>query len=73
MHVLDGIKTKNDDEKSIEELFLEITKNCSIPIIKIGELGHNVENYVFPIGSIAELDTNQLTLNIERPTFSNLL
>ncbi|MFX1482659.1 MAG: LD-carboxypeptidase [Promethearchaeota archaeon] len=50
--------------RSVSEVFLEITKDYDFPILEIGELGHNVENYVFPIGCKAMMDAGTLKLSI---------
>lgn len=46
-------------------LILAATAGYSFPILEIGELGHNVENYVFPIGCRATIDAAELYLSID--------
>ena len=51
--------------RPVGEMILELTENYSFPILEIGELGHNVENYVFPIGCTAILNsqTNRFAID----------
>lgn len=39
------------DNRSITDIVAEYTANLDIPILEIGELGHAVENIIFPIGA----------------------
>lgn len=55
---------------SVADLLLEATKESQIPILEIGELGHNVENYVFPIGSKATIDCENLFLSFDEISVS---
>jgi muramoyltetrapeptide carboxypeptidase len=54
--------------RSVSEVFLENTEDYDFPILEIGELGHNVANYVFPIGCKAEVDATSLKLSIAEST-----
>ena len=51
-----------EQTRTVGETILEITENYSFPILEIGELGHNVENYVLPIGC-------QVTINSASNSF----
>lgn len=62
-----NIKDKKQNRK-VSEVILEITKNYSFPILEIGELGHNVENYIFPIGCQATIDADKKYFSIEEET-----
>ena len=62
-HLMD----KNQD-RLVSDVFLEVTKNYSFPILEIGELGHNVENYIFPIGCRATIDADKKYLSIDEKT-----
>ncbi|MFX1470803.1 MAG: LD-carboxypeptidase [Promethearchaeota archaeon] len=65
----EGSNTGNtEDYRIVSDVILEITKNYSFPILEIGELGHNVENYVFPIGCEAVMRSDELYLSIDEPT-----
>ncbi|MEM2930114.1 MAG: LD-carboxypeptidase [Thermoproteota archaeon] len=59
-----------DKEKNrpVSDLVLEVTKEYSFPILEIGELGHNVENYIFPIGCKASIDADKKYLFINETT-----
>lgn len=48
--------------RPVGEIVLEITKGYSFPILQINELGHNVENYVFPMGIKTRLDATDKTV-----------
>ncbi len=47
----------NGNERSLAELVLEVTGDYNFPIMWMGEVGHNVENIMLPIGASAKLDT----------------
>jgi muramoyltetrapeptide carboxypeptidase len=53
--------------RSVGEVFLEETKEYEFPVIEIGELGHNVENYVLPIGCKATIDATKKRISIDEP------
>lgn len=55
-------------DREVSDVILEITKDYSFPILQIGELGHNVENYVLPIGCRAKIDTWKKRFLIEEET-----
>jgi len=61
------MQDKKQDRK-VSEVILEITKNYSFPILEIGELGHNVENYIFPIGCKVTIDSNKKYFSIDKKT-----
>ena len=58
-------KSKN---RKVSDVILEVTKNYSFPILEIGELGHNVENYIFPIGCQATIDAGKKYFSIDEKT-----
>ena len=58
---------KKQDRK-VSDVILEITKDYSFPILEIGELGHNVENYIFPIGCKATIDADKKYFSIDEKT-----
>ena len=41
------------------DIIREITQSYDFPIIEIGELGHNVENFVLPVGIQSTIDTTR--------------
>lgn len=51
-----------EKHRPVGEIVLEITKGYNFPILQINELGHNVENYVFPLGIRTELDATNKTI-----------
>ena len=54
--------------RPITDVFLEETENYDFPVIEIGELGHNVENYVLTIGCKATIDATKKQISIDEPT-----
>ncbi|MFZ3054813.1 MAG: LD-carboxypeptidase [Minisyncoccales bacterium] len=51
-------KKYKEDNRPINEIILELTKEYSFPIIKVPYFGHNVSNfYTFPIGVTSEINT----------------
>lgn len=52
------------DEQSMKDLVLEVTKGYDFPAMWIGEIGHNIENLVLPIGAQAKLDADNKTFEI---------
>ncbi|MBI4089735.1 MAG: LD-carboxypeptidase [Candidatus Levybacteria bacterium] len=61
------IKEK-DRNREVSDIILETTRDYSFPILEIGELGHNVENYVLPIGCKATIDADKKYFSIDEPT-----
>lgn len=55
-------------DREISEIILDVTKDYSFPILEIGELGHNVENYILPIGCMATIDAEKKYFSIDEPT-----
>lgn len=55
-------------DREISEVILEVAKDYSFPILEIGELGHNVENYILPIGCVATIDADNKYFSIDEPT-----
>ncbi|MBA4319808.1 MAG: hypothetical protein C0412_15520 [Flavobacterium sp.] len=58
-------KKKN---REVADVILEVTKDYSFPILEINELGHNVENYILPIGCMATIDADKKYFSIDEPT-----
>lgn len=54
--------------REVADVILEVTKDYSFPILEIGELGHNVENYIFPIGCRATIDTQKKYFSFDEST-----
>jgi muramoyltetrapeptide carboxypeptidase len=52
------------NERTIRDIVLEVTEGYDIPIMQIGEVGHNVENLMLPIGAKIEVDTDNLILKV---------
>lgn len=61
------LKDKNKN-REVSDVILEVTKNYSFPILEIGELGHNVENYIMPIGCKVTIDAEKKYFSIDEET-----
>lgn len=61
------MEDKNQD-RGVRDVILEVTKDYSFPILEIGELGHNVENYILPIGCQATIDAKKKYFSIDEET-----
>lgn len=55
-------------DRDLAEIILEVAKDYTFPILEIGELGHNVENYILPIGCMATIDADKKYFSIDEPT-----
>ncbi len=55
-------------DREVRDVILEITKNYFFPILEIGEIGHNVENYIMPIGCRAIIDADKKYFSIDEKT-----
>ena len=62
----DDPKAKGND-RDIADLALEVTEGYGFPILQIGEIGHNVENILLPIGARAKLDATNKSFSILEP------
>ena len=58
---------KNQDRK-VRDVILEVTKDYSFPILELGEIGHNVENYIMPIGCQVTIDAEKKYFAIDEDT-----
>ncbi len=55
---------KNKD-REVKDVILEVAKNYTFPILEVGEIGHNVENYIIPIGCRATIDAERKYFSID--------
>lgn len=53
------------DEQVMPNLVREVIKDYSFPAMWIGEIGHNIENFILPIGARAVIDTDKLSFEIK--------
>lgn len=56
--------------RDMKELLLEVTDGYHFPIVQIGEIGHNVENIMLPIGALTTMDATNLQLTIDENVVS---
>lgn len=59
---------EKEKNREVADVILEVTKDYDFPILEINELGHNVENYILPIGCKATIDADKKVLRIDEPT-----
>src|SRR3989338_862757 len=59
---------EKERNREVADVILEVTRDYSFPILEIGELGHNVENYVLPIGCMATIDAGKKNFSIDEST-----
>ncbi|MDX1535948.1 MAG: LD-carboxypeptidase [Candidatus Spechtbacterales bacterium] len=52
------------NEQPLKELVLEVVDEYDFPVMQIGEIGHQVENFIQPIGAKVEMDVSKLSLKI---------
>lgn len=55
-------------DREVKDIMLEVTKNYSFPILEVGEIGHNVENYIMPIGCEVTIDAERKYFSIDEKT-----
>ncbi len=56
------------NERGVAEILRETTEGYEFPIIQIGEVGHQVENLILPLGGTVHIDTQGLGLRLVNPT-----
>ncbi len=66
----DQVESDDTYPQTVAEIVEEATRGSSFPIIEIRELGHNVQNYVFPIGCQATLDSRELYISLDEAAVS---
>lgn len=61
-----GSDNPNDigSDRDLADILIEMTDNYNFPIIQIGEIGHNVENIMLPIGAAAKIDATNRSFEI---------
>lgn len=55
----------SENNRSVSDIVLEYTKEYNFPIIEIKELGHAVENMIFPIGGQIRISASKTQTTIE--------
>lgn len=56
------------NRRPVRDILLEIISDYNFPILEIGDLGHNVENYVFPLGIKVTLDADNKLIIFDEKT-----
>lgn len=64
----EDFENEGKDRRPIADIVLEVTKDYNFPILEISDLGHNVENYTFPIGCRATIDADNKVISIDEKT-----
>lgn len=62
---------KQGNNRDIKDILLETTDGFDFPIMEVGEIGHNVENIIVPIGAKAELNATDKRFKILEKTAEN--
>lgn len=62
--VLAGQFEKCGDREGIDALLMDIFSDLDIPVVTDFPVGHGLRNQALPLGLVAELDTNRMTLSI---------
>jgi muramoyltetrapeptide carboxypeptidase len=55
-------------KRDMADVVLEVTKKYSFPILEVGEIGHNVDNFILPIGCRATIDADKKYFSIDEST-----
>ena len=55
------------NERDISDIVLETTSDYTFPVMQVGEIGHQVENLILPIGAAIEIDTSSPSLLLSEP------
>ena len=58
----DAPGTGND--RDLADIVHETTHGHDLPVLQIGEIGHQVENLIWPIGAILQIDSDPTTLQL---------
>ena len=59
---------ESEKNRDAADMVLEATERYEFPILEIGELGHHVENYTFPVGCGATINADEEYFAIDEPT-----
>ncbi len=57
-----------EENRNVSEMVLEVTADYKFPILEINELGHNVEDYVYPVGGQITIDAAKKYLSVDGKT-----
>jgi len=52
------------NDRTIKDIILETTEGFNFPVMKIGEVGHHVENLMLPIGATVSIDASSLLITV---------
>jgi muramoyltetrapeptide carboxypeptidase len=66
----DAPGTGND--RDIADIVVETTAGYDIPVIQIGEIGHQVENLLLPLGAQVHLNTDTPSLALDSPVVTTV-
>ncbi len=64
----EDFSNQGTSRRPARDILLEITSDYNFPILEIGDLGHNVENYVFPLGIKVTLDADNKLIIFDENT-----
>ncbi len=55
------------NDRDLADIVQEATRGHDLPVLQIGEIGHQVENLILPLGATLEIDTDPVTLRLVDP------
>ena len=61
---IDGMQKDGKPGPYMEDILLEATRDYAFPILKINDFGHNCPNTIIPLGTQADLNADQQSLEI---------
>ena len=61
----DAVGTGN--ERDLGEIVAEVTEGLGFPVIQVGEIGHQVENLILPLGVRARISTEPVVFDLLEP------
>ena len=64
----EDFSSQGTNRRLVRDILIEITSDYNFPILEIGDLGHNVENYVFPLGIKVTLDADNKLIIFDENT-----
>ncbi|MGL5824719.1 MAG: FxSxx-COOH system tetratricopeptide repeat protein [Nocardioides sp.] len=58
------------NERDVADILRETTAGYDFPIMQVGEIGHQVENLILPLGATVRMDTENLSFSLTTPAVS---
>ena len=58
------------NERDLSEIVAEVTDGFGFPVVQVGEIGHQVENLIMPLGASVRISTDPVALHLLEPAVS---